>query len=85
MYLYLEDGVPTRATGFFNHNALYEVNLPQAGGIEVLERRLSDKHHDQCTDIGGQAFVAPGSARQGPRWRTAFTVRPEARRCAFRP
>lgn len=37
MYLYLEDGVPTRATGFFNHNALYEVNLPQAGGIEVIK------------------------------------------------
>ena len=37
VYLYLEDGVPTRATGFFNHNALYEVNLPQAGGIEVLK------------------------------------------------
>ncbi|HEX6068996.1 MAG TPA: carboxypeptidase regulatory-like domain-containing protein, partial [Longimicrobiaceae bacterium] len=26
VYLYLEDGVPTRSTGFFNHNALYEVN-----------------------------------------------------------
>ncbi len=37
MYLYLEDGVPTRATGFFNHNALYEVNIPQSGGIEVLK------------------------------------------------
>jgi outer membrane receptor protein involved in Fe transport len=37
MYLYLEDGVPTRATGFFNHNAMYEVNLPQAGGVEVLK------------------------------------------------
>ncbi len=37
LYLYLEDGVPTRATGFFNHNALYEVNLPQAGGVEVLK------------------------------------------------
>ncbi len=37
MYLYLEDGVPTRATGFFNHNALYEVNLPQSGGMEVLK------------------------------------------------
>ena len=36
-YLYLEDGVPTRATGFFNHNALYEVNLPQSGGVEVLK------------------------------------------------
>jgi len=35
VYLYLEDGIPTRSTGFFNHNALYEVNIPQAGGIEV--------------------------------------------------
>jgi outer membrane receptor protein involved in Fe transport len=37
LYLYLEDGVPIRATGFFNHNALYEVNIPQAGGIEVVK------------------------------------------------
>src|SRR3712207_3510031 len=37
MYLYLEDGVPTRPTGFFNHNALYEVNIPQSGGVEVIK------------------------------------------------
>lgn len=37
LYLYLEDGIPTRSTGFFNHNALYEINLPQAGGVEVLK------------------------------------------------
>ncbi len=37
VYLYLEDGVPTRSTGFFNHNALYEVDLPDAGGIEVTK------------------------------------------------
>lgn len=35
LYLFLEDGIPTRSTGFFNHNALYEINVPQAGGIEV--------------------------------------------------
>jgi iron complex outermembrane recepter protein len=35
LYLYLEDGVPTRSTGFFNHNALYEINVPQSEGIEV--------------------------------------------------
>lgn len=35
VYLYLEDGVPTRAPGFFNHNAMFEINLPQAGGVEV--------------------------------------------------
>jgi hypothetical protein len=37
MYLFLEDGIPTRPTGFFNHDALYEVNIPQSGGIEVLK------------------------------------------------
>lgn len=37
LYLYLEDGIPTRSTGFFNHNALYEVNVPQASRIEVLK------------------------------------------------
>jgi outer membrane receptor protein involved in Fe transport len=37
VYLYLEDGVPTRSTGFFNHNALYETNVPAAEGIEVTK------------------------------------------------
>jgi outer membrane receptor protein involved in Fe transport len=37
VYLYLEDGIPTRSTGFFNHNALYEINLPQAERIEVTK------------------------------------------------
>ncbi|MEI7447265.1 MAG: TonB-dependent receptor, partial [Burkholderiales bacterium] len=36
VYLFLEDGIPIRPTGFFNHNALYETNLPQAGGVEVV-------------------------------------------------
>jgi outer membrane receptor protein involved in Fe transport len=37
VYLYLEDGIPTRSTGFFNHNALYEVNIPQASGVEITK------------------------------------------------
>ncbi len=37
VYLYLEDGIPTRSTGFFNHNALYEINVPQSERIEVLK------------------------------------------------
>ena len=36
LYLFLEDGIPARATGNFNHNALYELNIPSAGGIEVV-------------------------------------------------
>src|SRR5690625_5486278 len=37
VYIYLEDGVPTRSTRFFNHNALYEINLPQSDRIEVVK------------------------------------------------
>ena len=37
VYLFLEDGVPTRPTGLFNHNALYEINIPQAERIEVIK------------------------------------------------
>ena len=37
LYAYLEDGVPIRSTGFFNHNALYEINIPQAGRVEVIK------------------------------------------------
>lgn len=37
VYIYLENGVPTRSTGFFNHNALYELNVPMAGNIEVMK------------------------------------------------
>ncbi|HET6228740.1 MAG TPA: TonB-dependent receptor [Longimicrobiaceae bacterium] len=36
-YLFLEDGVPTRSTGFFNHNGLYEIDIPNAERIEVLK------------------------------------------------
>jgi outer membrane receptor protein involved in Fe transport len=37
VYLYAEDGVPTRSTGFFNHNALYEIDVPDARRIEVVK------------------------------------------------
>jgi outer membrane receptor protein involved in Fe transport len=51
VYLFLEDGVPIRATGFFNHNALYEVNLPLAGGVEVVRGPGTALHGSDA--IGG--------------------------------
>lgn len=63
VYLFLEDGIPVRATGFFNHNALYEVNLPLAGGIEVVRGPGTALHGSDA--IGGIVNVlsrAPVSA-----------------------
>lgn len=37
VYLFLEDGIPTRPTGFFNHNGLYEINMTQADRLEVVK------------------------------------------------
>lgn len=37
VYLYLENGVPTRSAGFFNHNALYEINTSVASGAEIIK------------------------------------------------
>lgn len=63
VYLYLEDGVPVRASGFFNHNAMYEVNLPQSGGVEVIRGPGTALHGSDA--IGGVINVltrAPASA-----------------------
>ena len=37
VYLFLEDGLPTRPTGFFNHNGLYEINVPQSDRLEIIK------------------------------------------------
>jgi outer membrane receptor protein involved in Fe transport len=60
VYLYLEDGVPTRSTGFFNHNALYEINMPAAAGIEVTKGPGSALYGSDA--IGGVINVLTKSA-----------------------
>jgi iron complex outermembrane receptor protein len=65
VYLYLEDGVPTRSTGFFNHNALYEVNVPQADRIEVMKGPANALYGSDA--IGGVVNVgtrAPSEDRE---------------------
>ncbi len=55
VYLYLENGVPTRSTGFFNHNALYEVNLPMADSVEIIKGPGTALHGSDA--IGGVVNV----------------------------
>lgn len=37
VFLYMEDGIPIRATGVYNHNALLEMNMAAAKSIEVIK------------------------------------------------
>jgi outer membrane receptor protein involved in Fe transport len=62
VYLYLENGVPTRSTGFFNHNALYEINVPQAERIEVVKGPASALYGSDA--IGGVINVISPEAQE---------------------
>ncbi|MBI4917903.1 MAG: TonB-dependent receptor [Acidobacteria bacterium] len=64
VYLYLEDGVPTRSTGFFNHNALYEVNIPMAESVEVTRGPGSALYGSDA--IGGVINVTTRSPFSSP-------------------
>jgi iron complex outermembrane recepter protein len=41
MYQYLEDGIPIRPLGVFNHNALNETNMNGSEGVEVVKGAAS--------------------------------------------
>ncbi|EWH08778.1 Outer membrane receptor for ferrienterochelin and colicins [Catenovulum agarivorans DS-2] len=62
VYLFLEDGLPIRPTGFFNHNALYEINMPQAGRLEVVKGPGSALYGSDA--IGGVINVLTAPAPQ---------------------
>ena len=64
VYLYLEDGVPSRSTGFYNHNALYEINLPQADRIEVTKGPSNALYGSDA--IGGVVNVSTRAASLTP-------------------
>ena len=57
-YLYLENGVPVRSAAFYNHNALYEMNVPQASGVEVVKGPGTALHGSDA--IGGIVNVLVG-------------------------
>lgn len=51
LFLYLEDGIPIRTTGVYNHNALLEMNLPAAKQIEIIKGPASSLYGAEA--IGG--------------------------------
>lgn len=51
LFLYLEDGLPIRPTGVFNHNALLEMNMAALNRIEVIRGPSSSLYGSEA--IGG--------------------------------
>ncbi len=55
LFLYLEDGIPVRTTGLYNHNALIEVNMASIRQIEILRGPASAMYGAEA--IGGAVNV----------------------------
>lgn len=51
LFLYLEDGIPIRTTGLYNHNALLEMNMAATKSIEVIKGPSSSLYGSEA--IGG--------------------------------
>ena len=51
LFLYLEDGIPIRTSGLFNHNALLEMNMAAVKNIEVIKGPSSSLYGSEA--IGG--------------------------------
>src|SRR5690606_6697982 len=51
LFLYLEDGIPLRPTGIYNHNALIEMNMNALQSIEVIKGPASSIFGSEA--IGG--------------------------------
>lgn len=59
LYLYMEDGLPIRPTGIFNHNSLYEINMSGVRDIEVIKGPASSLYGSNA--VGGAVnFITQG-------------------------
>lgn len=66
LFLYLEDGIPIRTTGVYNHNALLEMNTAAAKQIEIIKGPASSAYGAEA--IGGAVNVitqAPPASANG--------------------
>lgn len=64
LFLYLEDGVPIRPTGVYNHNALVEMNMASTSSIEIIKGPASSIYGSEA--IGGSVNFITQSASLTP-------------------
>lgn len=63
LFVYLEDGLPIRPTGVFNHNALIEINMASVGRVEVIRGPSSALYGSNA--VGGAVnFITPEPTSQ---------------------
>ncbi|MGK5022176.1 TonB-dependent receptor family protein [Janthinobacterium sp. LB2P10] len=61
VYQYLEDGIPIRPLGVFNHNSLNEMNMAGASGVEVVKGAASSLYGSNA--VGGAVnFLSAGAS-----------------------
>lgn len=61
VYQYLEDGIPIRPLGVFNHNSLNEMNMAGASGVEVVKGAASSLYGSNA--VGGAVnFITAGAS-----------------------
>ncbi|HQT70504.1 MAG TPA: TonB-dependent receptor [Thiobacillus sp.] len=64
VYQYLEDGIPIRPLGVFNHNALNEINVSGVNSVEVVKGPSSSLYGSNA--VGGAVNFLTASASRTP-------------------
>jgi outer membrane receptor protein involved in Fe transport len=64
VYQYLEDGIPIRPLGVFNHNALNEINMSGVDSVEVVKGPSSSLYGSNA--VGGAVNFLTASASRTP-------------------
>lgn len=70
LFLYLEDGIPIRTTGVFNHNALMELNMAAVQNIEIIKGPGSSLYGGEA--IGGVVNMITVAPTAVPVLKTSF-------------
>lgn len=64
VYQYLEDGIPIRPLGVFNHNSLNEINMADASAVEVVKGPASSLYGSNA--VGGAVNFLTASPSMTP-------------------